>query len=324
MMDTLTRLMRHVKPMYYRILFRLHGFKFYPVAGGEETVEAPEWLEVFDGVEETVERFDDATKTKVQDKVTPLSDPEFNKYKTPQEFYKGYREKVALIGRKGIIVPAPDAKPEEQEKFLNSLGRPEKPDGYKYEVPKDIHASIKVTPEATANFNAIAHKTGLTNTQANALNGWYLGQVSQILKDQEKAETVAAQTAETALRAEWKDQFDAKRNAVADLILKAGGQAAIDAMGGVNGLGNNPHLLKALGVIAGMLSEDQIKNLKGPGGGGPGGNETQEQAAAKIKEMETVGSEAHKALMDEKNPKHDEMVKERTRLYKIAYAGGEA
>jgi len=315
MIDTLNRIMRYFRPMYYRILARLHGFKLYAYGGGEEPNPdpnpdpnpnpdpEPSWFESLP---------DDAK-----------NDPEITKYKTPEEFYNGYKEKVSLIGKKGIIIPGDNATPEEREKFLNALGRPAKPEEYKVDTPPNLPESIKVTPESEQAFKNIAHKTGLTNTQANELNQWYLSAVSESVKAQEKAETEAMQKAETALRAEWKENFDSNKNKIASLIEKAGGQEAIDAMGGVDGLGNNPIVLKTLGTIANMLSEDQINNIRGPVSPSTG-NETKEQALEKIKsEFNNSEGKWHKALMDENNPQHNEAVNERQRLYKIAYGGAQ-
>lgn len=316
-LDTITRIMRYVMPKLNNRGFILINRNPDPAGGGgggggnpnpDPNASAggggePSWVDVLP---------DEAQK-----------DPEITKYKTPEEFYNGYREKVAMIGKKGVIVPAENATPEETNKFFNSIGRPDKPEGYKFAQLEGLHETIKVTPEAQSAFSKAAHEAGLTNKQLNHINGWYLNNVSNIIKQQEQAEIVATKQAETALRQEWGEKFDTNRAAVSNLMLKVGGQELVDSLGGVDGLGNKPLFLKALGKIAGMLSEDQINSIQGPVTQ-QGGNETKEQALAKIKDMnENTANDLNKALFDEKNPKHDEAVMERQRLYKIAY-GGEA
>jgi len=250
-------------------------------------------------------------------------DTNITKYKTSEDFYKGYKSQVEMIGKKGIIPPGENSTPEEKETYLNALGRPEAPEGYKIDTIEGLHESISITPESSAEFQAAAHKMGFTNQQANDLNSWYLNAVSEQAKQSAVAETDAMQKAETTLRAEWGEKFDANKQMVASMVLNAGGQEAIDAMGGVDGIGNNPVVLKTLGKIAGLLSEDQIGNLK-PVGQQVGGNESQQDASTKINAMNTdKDSPWHKALWDESDLKHDQAVSERNRLYKIAYPGGD-
>ncbi len=250
-------------------------------------------------------------------------DEDVTRYKTAEEFYKGFKERGEALGKKGIIVPDANATPEQREKFLNDLGRPTAPGEYKLDAVEGLHESIKVTPETTTHFNGEMHKIGLTNEQANAVNKMQMSFVDQAVKAQETAEKEAATTAETALRAEWKGDYDVNRANVARLITKAGGQEAIDAMGGVDGLGNNPVVLKALGVIAGMLSEDQINSIRSPIGQ-EGGNETVEEAKAKIAEIQKVGSDDYKALMDPDHVNHKAIVAERDRLFKKQFPTGGA
>ena len=244
-------------------------------------------------------------------------DPEVTKYKEPGEFYKGYKEKVAMIGKKGVILPGENATPKDKERFLNAIGRPKSPEEYKLNPIEGLHESIKPTPETTAAFQAEAHKMGFTNDQANQLNTWYLKQVSGMAQAQDKADTEAMQTAETALRSDWGEKFEANKNMVAKMMLGAGGEEAIQALGDK---ANDPTVLKALGKIAGLLNEDQIGNLKPLNTPAPG-SESKEQAQAKIKEYSDQLSDPKSAISDENNPGHKAAVAERTRLYGIAYGG---
>lgn len=252
-----------------------------------------------------------------------VKDPNVTKYKDLPEFLKGHVNQSKLIGAKGIIVPKEDASPEEQEKFLNALGRPEKPEGYKLTQVQNLHQSIKVTPETQGAFHTQAHKLGLTNKQADGLNQWYLNALNQMTVNQEKVDLDAVQKAETALRSEWGEKFDNNRANVVKLLTKVGGEELINSMGGANGLGNNPVVLKALGKIASMVSEDQM-NLFDKGGNsvdGVSGNETKEQAMKKIVDINNADQKTH-PYWNDRDPKHDEAVKERQRLYNIVYGGG--
>lgn len=253
------------------------------------------------------------------------TDTNITKFKNSEDFYTSYKNQLEMVGRKGVIVPDANSTPEDKEKFLNALGRPESPDGYKLETPQGLHESIQVTPESSAVFNAMAHKHGLTNEQANGLNNHLMQVVNQAIVDNEKRETEAMQTAETALRQKWGADYEKNKSSLADGIMKVGGQEAIDAMGGEKGFGNNPIVLDTLAKIFGQLGEDAINNIafQGGGNGNPGGNETAEQAQAQVKSMNNdKENKWNKALWDEKDTKHGEAVSERSRLYKIAYPSG--
>ena len=320
-MDILNRLTRHLRSMYYRTLFAVNGFKYYPYGGGEEADGEGKGDEGGEGSGDEDKGGEGEKPWHSVLGEDAGKDPEITRYENAGEFYKAHQEKVSMISKKGIIVPDANAAPEVKDKFLNALGRPEKPEGYKLDPVEGIHESIKVTPETTQRFNGEMHKMGLTNEQANSINAMQMNYLNDAVKAQEQAEKTASEAAETSLRAEWKDKYDANKNAVVALMTKAGGQEAIDAMGGVEGLGNNPVVLKALGVISGMLSEDQINKIQGPKGP-QGGNETQEEAKAKLSEFMKPGSDDHKALIDENDLRHGEVVSNRDRLYKIAYPGG--
>lgn len=243
------------------------------------------------------------------------------KFNNADDLAKSYTELESKVGAKGILVPGQNATPEEKETFLNALGRPETPDGYKINSIEGLHESIKITPETESAFKTFAHKSGYNNDQVNELNSWYLNAISEQAKATDKAELEASQKAETALRAEWKENYDPTVKAVQELVLQVGGQEAVDAMGGVEGIGNNIHVLKMLGKITGMLSEDQMKTLRGPGGG-VDGNESQEQANKKITEINhALANDPKSAIADASHVDHAKAVIERDRLYKIAFPG---
>ena len=285
--------------------------------GGEQS---PEWVKAFSGVEYQTEVFDTATKTKKSVTMTPDKDPSFTKFKTPQDFIKHTQEREALIGRKGIIVPDDKATPEEQEKFLTALGRPEKPEGYKLSDFKDLHPALKITPESLAGYQAEVHKMGLTNKQADQVNQFQLRVLNQALMEQEKAEQKKETDGETALRKDWGADYDKNIQTITKFLVKAGGQEALDSIGGGVGIKKNPVVARALAQIFSQLNEDSIKFAGGSNSGSPAGSETKEEALAKIKKM-NEDPEIQKALTDDKHKDHRKLNQERLRLYPIAYPG---
>ena len=236
------------------------------------------------------------------------TDPSFTKYKTGEEFVKGHKELVSLVGKKGVTIPAEGAGQEEWDKYHNSLGRPEKAEGYAFTAIENLHPEVKVTPEYEQGMKAILHKAGVTGKQADMLNNSYLTLMSAELVKRDEAKTTAMQETQTALRNEWKDKYSENVNLAKRLIKVFGGDAATAAFGD---LGNSPDVLKFLSKVGHKLSEDSINNI--------GGVNLLADAAGAAKRAKESGAEL--INMKQGDPRYADLVKERTRLYGVAESG---
>ena len=228
------------------------------------------------------------------------------KYKTIGEAFKGGAEVEKLVGAKGVIVPGEKATPEEWDKFHNTIGRPEKPDGYKLSPIENLHSELKITPEVEIGFKTLAHKHGLTGRQADGLYKEYFGMISNSLTQRDEKTSAEKHTAETALRNEWGGDFDLNLNKAKRLIEKYGGANARESFGE---LGNNPMVLKTLANIAKKFSEDGF--IKGDA---VTNSETKE-AQQKITDINL--NKTHPFWVQ--GPGHEEAVKEMARLMAIVH-----
>ena len=104
---------------------------------------------------------------------------------------------------KGIILPKDTDAPEAWNPVYTALGRPEKPEGYKFTEIKDLHPGIKVTPESMKEFTDFSFAEGLTNKQVDKINQWYLGKVNGMLKAQDEAWNKQVEAGQAALRQKW-------------------------------------------------------------------------------------------------------------------------
>ena len=233
-------------------------------------------------------------------------DTPVGKYKTVGEAFKGYDEAQKLIGAKGVIVPGENAKPEEQEKFYNTLGRPEKSDGYKLTPIENLHPNLKMTPESEASFKGLMHKHGLSTKQADGFHKDFFSAMSTALTKKDEESDATKHETEKALRAEWGAEYDNNLGKSKRLIEKYGGANAREAFGE---LGNNPQVLKTIANIAKKFSEDGfIKGDKVT-------NVEMGDARKKISEIQlNLEHPFHK-----KGLGHDEAVEEMKRLHQIAY-----
>ena len=250
-------------------------------------------------VESWVDTLPDEIKTTLPQDV--IKDPNITKYRTVDEFMKGHVNLVQKIGQKGVILPNEKSTPEERESFFNQIGRPSKPEEYKFTKMENIHKSIQVTPESEKVFAGISHKLGLTNEQADGLNKWYMGVIDGTLKQQDQVFEAAKTKAETDLRAEWKDGYDLKKSLAKSVVEKFGGPEAVNAIGD---LGNNPAALKLFAKIGESMSEDTFKN--------PGTTPKPKDAQT---ELDAIKGDMKHAYWNENDPKHFEAVQHVKKLY---------
>lgn len=251
---------------------------------------------------------------------TAQSDPDMQKYKSADDFYKSYKSQNELVGRKGIIIPKENDDTKVWDAAYKALGRPDDPSGYKINPVEGLHPSINSSQEGIAEFQAVAHKYGLNQQQANGINETLMKAVNQIVVDHEAKQQAAMQQTEAQLRQEWGSKFDSNKSLVGKVALKVLGKEGIDALGGADGLGNNPYFNKLIYNLASQLSEDTINRVPSMSQSGPSvGDMSVDQAKRELEDMQEPTSNAYKALFDERHPKHDEIVEKRKKIYEVLY-----
>lgn len=239
------------------------------------------------------------------------NDQNVTKYKTMDEFFKGHKNLVETVGKKGVILPGEKADPKEWEPVYNALGRPEKPEGYKLTMPDKLHPSIKPTPESQADFFKEAHAAGISNKAADRLNSWYLTKISQLMSDQDALSQKAKDDAAASLTKEWGAETENNLKAAKMFVERIGGKDAVDAFGD---LGNNPTVLKLIHKLSSSIGEDTISKIIGGKG-----VETGTEAETAIKAIEEIKANKAHAWHNENDPKHDDAIKEMQALYAKAY-----
>lgn len=178
--------------------------------------------------------------------------PWLEKYKTPEDFFRGVDNLQKVAGQKveGVVRPAADAPPEAWNEFYGKIGVPEKPDGYSFTV--DSKFKDLFLPGDDKAVAQLFHAAKLTPEQGAALLPAYLemraGQTEQ-LKAQ-RAEEFAAGKA--ALQEEWGAKFDENLAAAAKGLDKAGLLEELDKQG----FSNSPAILKLGELLNRALGED--------------------------------------------------------------------
>jgi hypothetical protein len=133
----------------------------------------------------------------------------FKPFRTVGDFAKSHLEiaKKAKEAEEKLVNSIPklgeNATPEERDRYLNSLGRPEKPDGY------ELDGEDKNSPEWTGYWRNELHRIGVPKDQAKAISTAFNNQIKQMV-DAHNAKILSEnEKAATALKAELGDKYDA-------------------------------------------------------------------------------------------------------------------
>ena len=241
------------------------------------------------------------------------ADPNVNKYKTADDLVKGHLESVKLIGSKGVIVPKPDAPQAEIDKFYNTLGRPEKADGYKFTPIENLPEQLKTDPQTETAVKGLFHKAGITQAQADLIQSEYTKMTATAIMKQQEAYIAQQKAAETELRNEWAQNYDKNIALAKRLVESIGGKDVLEAFGEA---GNNPKVLKFLAKVGKSFAEDSIERL------GVSGLQTNAaEAKHQISRINGLSAEERKnhPYWNESHMDHSKAVNEMQELYKIAY-----
>jgi len=309
--DTASPFLGHLVPMLTSMLSAMT----MSFTEGDGTA-LPEGM-TFEGIE-TVEQLGESFKTlqaKPPSGLDTLSDDYKNdanisKYNgNLEELAKGHLELVKMVGKKGVIVPGENATDEEKNTFFKTLGMPEKPDDYKITFADGLNAGLQASPETQTWLKGVGHKLGMSQGQLEGLYNEFNTFQSGLLDANDLATDKAFGESSTKLRAEWNKDFDnnvALANRVANQL---GGEEFVAKLGDLK---NNIPMLKFLANVGLKMSEDSISlgrvsSLTG----------TPQDAQAKIKQMD-----AQIATMSGSEPGYHDMIKERTKLFQLAYPEG--
>jgi len=234
------------------------------------------------------------------------ADPDITRYKTGEDFYKGFKEQSKLVGAKGVVIPDENSDDGVKSAYRKALGIPEAAEGYNFAELEGLHPEVKITPEVVAGFKAFAHKHSLSAKQAEGIFPEYFGMVSDGFNKRDETAILNKNESIAALRNDWGKDFDQNSTIARRLVEKFGGKEVLAEFGD---LGNKPKIMKFLSNLGKTISEDGFVGI-----GSQDLSTDATGAKGRIKEIE-----ADPDFMDQSKPKHKALVDERTALYKVAY-----
>jgi len=231
------------------------------------------------------------------------------KFKDVEGLGTSYLAMQEMIGSRAKI-PTDESSEEEVSEFYNKLGRPETPDKYEIDIPGGVGTDDEIN-----HFFSAAHKSGLTNRQAqDALN--YFHTMNENYKVDMDATMQKARTdAETTLKKEWgPGQYD-KNLAVSRRAFNRFADDGLRRIVDESGMSNNVSMIKFLHKIGVAFSD--------PNMGGTGRDSSSLDSDSAKLEIDAIMKDKkhkyHAALFDNSDPKHAEAITYRDSLYDAVY-----
>ena len=183
-------------------------------------------------------------------------------FSSMDDFVKSYLSAQKLVGANKVAIPNKMATDEDWEQVYSKLGRPAKPEDYKYSFGEE-----EIDQEQLKNFNETAHRIGLLPKQAERIIKFY----NEMNTEQEaaKSKLFDAKQAEamTELKKEFGPTYTKRLDQAKKLAVETLGSEMLNEtiMKDGSRLGDNVSVIKAFSMLADKLSEDEI--IKGEGTG---------------------------------------------------------
>ena len=178
------------------------------------------------------------------------------------DFVKSYLNAQRLVGANKVAIPNKMATDEDWEEVYSKLGRPAKPEDYKYSFGED-----EIDQTALKNFNETAHRIGLLPKQAERIIKFYNEMNEQQQADQTKTFDAKQAEAMADLKKEFGPTYTKRLDQAKKLAVETLGSEMLNntIMKDGSRLGDNVSVIKAFSMLADKLSEDEI--IKGEGTG---------------------------------------------------------
>lgn len=188
------------------------------------------------------------------------NDPSLQMFKDPQSLAKSWVSAQALIGKDKTIIPGAKATDEEWANFYQKAGRPEAADKYEFKLPD----GQKMDDNFAKGFKEAAFRSGLAPKQVQNIVDFYSKASADVVSSHQAAEQsklkadLDAYTQKVGGEEKFKAQVDTARRAVNILADDGLKKFLVDT-----GLGNRPEMIDFFSKLAGMMSEDKLRDGTG-------------------------------------------------------------
>ena len=242
-----------------------------PEVQSEQPTNVAQQPETTSEVKETVLAEATTKQTEAEPKVINFKEVIPEKYKDEKalanftsmdDFVKSYLSAQRLVGANKVAIPNKMATDEDWEEVYSKLGRPSKPEDYKYSFSEE-----DINPDQLKNFNETAHRIGLLPKQAERIIKFYNEMNTQAEVDNQKLFEEKQTVAMTDLKKEFGPTYTKRLDQAKKLATETLGNEMLNNTVLKDGtrLGDSVEVIKAFSMLADKLSEDEI--IKGEGTG---------------------------------------------------------
>ena len=181
-------------------------------------------------------------------------------FSTMNDFVKSYLNAQRLVGANKVAIPNKMATDEDWEEVYSKLGRPAKPEDYKYSFSEE-----EINQDQLKNFNETAHRIGLLPKQAERIIKFYNEMNTQAEVDNQKMFEAKQTEAMADLKKEFGPTYTKRLDQAKKLAVETLGNDMLNNTILKDGsrLGDSVEVIKAFSMLADKLSEDEI--IKGEG-----------------------------------------------------------
>ena len=261
-----------------------------PVEQSEQPKDVAQQPETTSEVKETVLAEATTEQKEAEPKVINFKEIIPEKYKdekalanftTVDDFVKSYLSAQRLVGANKVAIPNKMATDEDWEEVYSKLGRPAKPEDYKYSFSEE-----EINQDQLKNFNETAHRIGLLPKQAERIIKFYNEMNTQAEVDNQKMFEVKQTEAMADLKKEFGPTYTKRLDQAKKLAVETLGNDMLNNTILKDGsrLGDSVEVIKAFSMLADKLSEDEI--IKGEGTG----YQTASEIEKEISELTEDGS----------------------------------
>ena len=281
-----------------------------PEVQSEQPTNVAQQPETTSEVKETVLAEATTEQTEAEPKVINFKEVIPEKYKDEKalanftsmdDFVKSYLSAQRLVGANKVAIPNKMATDEDWEEVYSKLGRPAKPEDYKYSFGEE-----EIDQNALKNFNETAHRIGLLPKQAERIIKFYNEMNTQAEVDNQKLFEEKQTVAMTDLKKEFGPTYTKRLDQAKKLATETLGNEMLNNTVLKDGtrLGDSVEVIKAFSMLADKLSEDEI--IKGEGSS----YQTASEIEKEISELTEDGS----PYWNKTHPNHQKNIQEVLKL----------
>jgi hypothetical protein len=184
------------------------------------------------------------------------SNPQISRWDDPNEFAKSYLNQSKVIGADKVVKPSNSWSDDQYEEFYTAIGRPESPDMYENTLES------RYNDEEISGLRQMAFEMGLHPRQFEKMAGYLANNADQSIDARNELLEKNAYEAEQALRQEYGQAFEQKKDLAqrtAKLVLGENNMDIFEAEL-PNGLlvGDHPAMVKMFIDLASRMGEDNV------------------------------------------------------------------